>query len=139
MKTQRLTARDVTRARSRTSKYEICCGTVRGFFLRVLPSGKKIYYVRFRTDENRDSRERIGPTTEVSFADARERAIERLASAKQAARGIRTPRRSQVDACVSSSAAVREVPSSPLMRDFAERFVTEHVDVRLKQGSHYKY
>ena len=35
--------------------------------------------------------------------------------------------------------ACAHVGASPLMRDFAERFVNEHVRVRLKPGSHYKY
>ena len=111
---------------------------MRGFFLRVLPSGKKIYYVRFRTGENRDTRERIGPTTEVSFAAARQHAIERLASAKDHAALERRGRSKSVAARRTTSVVEGEV-SSPLVRDFAQRFVIEHVDIRLKHGSHYKY
>ncbi len=137
MKTQRLTARYVTRARSRTTKYEITCSTLRGFILRVLPSGKKIYYVRFRTG-GKDRRKRIGTTEEVSFAAARQRAVECITSAKDEAAHERSksiPARVVTNNHTADTGAV----TSPRVKDFAQRFVTEHVDIRLKQGSHYKY
>ncbi len=142
MKNKRLTARDVTRAISRGCKYEISCGVLKGFFVRVLASGKKVYYVRYRTPENRDRRERIGLSSQVSFADARRIAVERLTSNRADVQQVRAPTRLQSRGTRSRPVHTMshdQEDTSPLMRDFAERFVNEHVRVRLKPGSHYKY
>ncbi len=73
----RLTERIVERAKPRKAKYELSCSVLSGFVLRVLPSGKKAYYVRYRDELGKDRRLRLGVTTELSFAAAVE-----LASAK---------------------------------------------------------
>ena len=125
-----LTQRVVERAKPRETRYELTCQTVRGFALRVLPTGKKAYYVRYRTAEGRDIRQRLGSTTEVSFAEARRQAVQVLTGVQQEQRVRGTqPRRRHEQAN----------ESVPLVREFAERFVNEHVDVRLKKSTSRKY
>ena len=65
----------VKRARPRANKYEITCEAVRGFVLRVLPSGRKIYFARHRPG-GRDVRVRIGEADRITCNQARARAME---------------------------------------------------------------
>ena len=191
----RLTERAVLRAKPRAKRYELSCSILAGFLMRVLPSGKKSYYVRFRDDAGKDRRVRLGDTTELSFDDAREMAVARL-SARQAdgpragggvargleaevvrlaehplARGVAAgaraggPDRSRADVIaravgpgaqldsasperaaahsaarsLSTGRGERRTSSVPLLRDFAERFMQEHVYARLKKPTQTKY
>ncbi len=122
-----LTKRTVERAKPRKARYELTCGTLKGFILRVLPSGKKAYYVRYRTAEGKDVRERIGVVTDIEFANARAFAQSRLLAvgAPSESRRLTTP--------------PRRASNLPRLDDFAERFIHEHVDVRLKRYSREKY
>ncbi|MCB9752967.1 MAG: tyrosine-type recombinase/integrase [Myxococcales bacterium] len=123
-----LTQRVVDRAKPREARYELTCQTVRGFALRVLPTGKKAYYVRYRTAEGRDVRQRLGSTTEVSFSEARRRAVAALAGVQEERRVAQPIRQRE-----------RADERVPLVREFAERFLREHVDVRLKKATRRKY
>ncbi|MCA9720213.1 MAG: tyrosine-type recombinase/integrase [Myxococcales bacterium] len=125
-----LTQRAADRARPRARRYELTCATVRGFILRVLPSGRKAYYVRYRTG-GRDLRERLGSTIELTFVEARRRAIARLAEVRAAEEG--PPAR----APLPEAASPRR--QTPRLREFAARFVAQHVDVRLKPTTQLKY
>lgn len=126
-----LTQKTVDRARPRKVKHEIYCGRIKGFLLRVLPSGKKAYYVRYRSDE-KDIRERIGSTTEIAFADAKAYAQARLTEVGAPAESRRVSRSRRLQ-------TPRRVSDLPTLEDFAERFIREHVDVRLKPCSKRKY
>ena len=130
----RLTERAVARAKARKTKYEISCSLLTGFMLRVLPSGKKAYYVRYRDDEGKDLRIRLGGTTELSFAEAK-----RLAAAKlgHAATKTETQIETQIETQVAKK---RPSPRAPLFRDFASRFLREYAKTRLKPNTrdHYR-
>ena len=126
-----LTQRTADRAKPRQRRYELTCSTVRGFILRVLPSGKKAYYVRYRTG-GRDVRERLGSTSELTFSQARRRAVERIAEVRA------------IEAGEAPRLVVRPIRQSshaeaPLMREFAERFTAQHIDIRLKPTTQLKY
>jgi hypothetical protein len=43
-----LTNAQVRDAKPRKTRYEITCDALPGFLLRVLPTGKKVFFVRFR-------------------------------------------------------------------------------------------
>jgi integrase len=128
-----LTERAVARAKARKAKYEISCSLLTGFMLRVLPSGKKAYYVRYRDDTGKDLRIRLGGTTELSFAEAK-----RLAAAKLGHVGARaeaptaTPTETEV-------AKKRPAPRTPLFRDFSSRFLREYAKPRLKPNTQQHY
>jgi len=128
----RLTERTVARAKTRATKYEISCSSLSGFTLRVLPSGKKIYYIRCRTESGKDRRVRIGATTEISFADARRMAATRL-------NGVGGSSNGGAESLKPSSRRRHSAASSPLFEDFAERFLREHVEVHLKTSSQRVY
>jgi len=124
----RLTERIVARSKPRKTKYEVSCSRVVGFFLRVLPSGKKAYYVRFRDERGKDRRVRLGTTTELSFDEALRLARDRLAGPSEApdrtSRGARS-------ALIQPDRALE----CPQFSDFAERFLREHAAIRLKPST----
>jgi integrase len=136
-----LTERIVTRAKPREVKYELTCAGLTGFLVRVLPSGRKSYYVRYRTG-GRDVRERIGTTLEISFTAARS-----FASARLATLGSRAPEhsapprvtRKERALLATSPPAPASPPRPPTLHEFAARFLSEHVDVRLKKSTRYNY
>ena len=131
----RLTERVVNRAKARKTKYEISCSVLTGFTLRVLPSGKKVYYVRFRDGSGKDVRERLGPTTELTYAEALTRATATLSGAPQApAAGP-----SSVLPSAAPPAEAPKAPTSPLFEEFAERFLREHAGVHLKPNTQRTY
>ena len=114
----RLTERVVNRARPRKTKYEISCSVLTGFILRVLPSGKKVYYVRYRDACGKDLRVRLGPTSELTYAEALTLATGKLS-------GIEATPAARHSNPVTESAA-------PLLAEFAERFQREHTRIHLK-------
>ena len=121
-----ITQRLVSSAKPRAKKYEIACNSLRGFILRVLPSGKKVYYARIRHD-GKDIRQRIGPAGQLTFREARARASELLTGALppeevRPSRGA-TPRRSV----------------TPFFRDFVRRYDSGHIEIALKPGTRSRY
>ncbi|MCA9720211.1 MAG: tyrosine-type recombinase/integrase, partial [Myxococcales bacterium] len=126
-----LTQRTADRAKPRQRRYELTCSTVRGFILRVLPSGKKAYYVRYRTG-GRDVRERLGSTIDLTFSEARRRAVERIAEV----RAIEVGEAPRFAARIVRQSTRAE---APLIREFAERFTAQHIDIRLKPTTQLKY
>ncbi len=128
----RLTEREVLRAKPRRSKYEISCSVLTGFMLRVLPSGKKAYYVRYRDDRGKDLRVRLGATTELSFAEAKVLAGEKLSSIEATPSSVRPP-------VSRPPRSVKPAPLAPTFAEFAPRFLEEHANVRCKWRTQQKY
>ncbi|MCB9701879.1 MAG: tyrosine-type recombinase/integrase [Myxococcales bacterium] len=65
--------------RPKSRMYEITCGHLAGFLVRILPSGKKVFFVRHRVD-GRDTRTRIGVwDATLSLEEARRQAMAILA------------------------------------------------------------
>ena len=121
-----ITQRLVSSAKPRRKKYEIACTALRGFILRVLPTGKKVYYARFRRD-GKDIRQRIGPVERVTLERARQRAGEYLSGAACT---------SQPTAPAPAQAATAAPgDGSPLLRDFVPRFMESHVNIAIKPAT----
>jgi integrase len=55
-----LTNTKAREAKPRDARYEITCESLPGFLLRVLPTGKKVFFVRYRDAQGMDHRERLG-------------------------------------------------------------------------------
>jgi len=128
----RLTERAVTRAKPRTAKYEIACSVIPGFFVRVLPSGRKAYYVRHRDCTGKDRRLRLGLTSELSFAAATQLALERVHHMDRANAGPTPSRPAPKERAKTQSLC-------PHLGDFALRFLDDYVDVRLRPTTQEKY
>jgi integrase len=55
-----LTNTKAREAKPKGARYEITCESLPGFILRVLPTGKKVFFVRYRDAAGKDHRERLG-------------------------------------------------------------------------------
>ena len=55
-----LTNTKAREAKPKAARYEITCEALPGFILRVLPTGKKVFFVRYRDAAGKDHRERLG-------------------------------------------------------------------------------
>ena len=55
-----LTSAQVRDAKPRATRYELTCDAMPGFIVRVLPTGKKVAFARFRDDDGKDTRHRLG-------------------------------------------------------------------------------
>ena len=134
-----LTTAKVRELKPRASMYEVTCAAMPGFTLRVLPTGKKVFVVRYRVD-GKDVRERIGLWgTDLSVEEARRQAV-LLARGGEVETGpperTVTPRPSKPARRVEPVESRR---SRVTVREVAERFLAEYINVYLKDGSARNY
>ena len=145
-------------ARPRSARYELTCEAQPGFILRVLPSGRKVFFIRFRDADGKDRRHRLGPMVPGFGVDEARRAAMAVLARRTAAVDVRP---AEVDAPVRVDPPVRvdappgaasdlgrarppasppAGPRSPTLREFAARFEAEHIDMYLKPqtASHYR-
>ena len=149
-----LTTAQVRELKPRDKMYEVTCAAVAGFVVRVLPSGKKVFLVRRQVD-GKYRREKIGPLgPSLGVDEARRRALLMLAgdahdevNAEPAVRRSEpAPARSRSVARRSAPPPVRQVepvkppePARLTVRDLAERYTREFIDVYLKDSSAFNY
>ena len=126
----RLTERTVERAKPRDTKYELSCSILPGFLVRVLPSGKKAYYARYRDHAGNDRRVRLGLSTRLSFAEASQLAMAEVNGFEASNRANQRTTKQPFPAATHKS---------PRFRRFADRFIEEYVDTRLKPTTQKKY
>ena len=55
-----LTNTQAREAKPRSTRYEITCDSLPGFILRVLPTGKRVFFARYRDAAGKDHRHRLG-------------------------------------------------------------------------------
>ena len=90
-----------------------------GFGLRVLPSGRKRYIIQYRAGR-RSRRISLGPSTVLTCEQARSRAITIIAATKNG----------------DDPAARRDADRRAItVKELAERFEKEHIDLRLKPST----
>ena len=115
----KLTKRVVDAAEIREREYFIWDEDLPGFGLRVLPSGRKRYIIQYRAGR-RSRRISLGPSTVVACEQARSRAITIIAATKNG----------------EDPAARRDADRKAItVKELAERFETEHIDLRLKPST----
>lgn len=123
----RITKRAVDALTAREREYMLWDGDIKGFGVRVHPSGRKVYLVKYR-HHGRVVKTTIGSHGAVSAAAARARAAEIITA-------VRTGRDlagRELRARVRASAAAT-------LRDLAGRFMEEYVPARCKPSSAYSY
>lgn len=114
----RLTARAVARHKPKPRPYEVSCSTLRGFMLRVLPSGKKVYYARVPAG-GEYRRVRIGLASMIEFSSARQRAVDLITS--------------------GASPPPARAASVPTVREFAARYDAGHISTHVKPSTQRRY
>jgi len=129
-------------ARPREARYEITCEALPGFILRVLPTGKKVFFVRYRDAAGMDHRQRLGlmaPGYGVDEArkaamkvlvHAGEEASPREASPRTQPRGARSeppaPRAEERPATRTTRPAPRTAEPEPHVPESAARATRRH-------------
>jgi integrase len=130
-----LTNTQAREAKPRSTRYEITCDSLPGFILRVLPTGKRVFFARYRDAAGKDHRHRLGLMGPTFGADeARKEAMAILARRDEvASAGEPAP------AAKTAATAPQIGPKSPTIREFAKRFEHDHIDMYLKPGTAAKY
>jgi integrase len=119
----KLTKRVVDQASANSKAASLWDDELKGFGLRVWPSGRKVYIVKCRI-KGRQRFITIGPHGPVTAEQARVRAFEILSEAK----GGRDPAK-ELD----------QARKAPTMKGLGERFLKEHVAVRCKPSTQAEY
>ncbi len=158
-----LTAARIREAKPRSQRYEISCDALPGFLVRVLPTGKKVFFVRYRGPDGKDRRDRLGLlAADFTLDDARREALTILANRGRTPDEVEHPRapatapispperapapRQRAEPPVPAPPALTTsepahpdatsltVPGpAPLtLREFAERFIEDHVKPYIK-------
>jgi len=119
----KLTKRIIDTAEPRAREYFIWDSDIPGLGLRILPSGRKSYVVQYRAGR-RSRRMTLGPSTVLTCTQARNRAIEIIAAARNG----------------EDPAAARDAQRTAVtVRELAERFDAEHIAIRLKPSTAREY
>lgn len=150
-----LTNAQIRDAKARATRYEITCDALPGFIVRVLPSGKKVVFARFRGPDGKDRRYRLGLLGPgFSVEDARRQAMVILTQrrapedddADLAPRPVGSARTRVTAAPPELASAPEPVEpaqpprsKSPTLREFAWRFEQEHIAMRVKPGTAHNY
>jgi integrase len=119
----KLTKRVVDQASANSKAASLWDDELKGFGLRVWPSGRKVYIVKCRI-KGRQRFITIGPHGPVTAEQARVRAFEILSEAKSG----RDPAK-ELD----------QARKAPTMKGLGERFLKEHVAVRCKPSTQAEY
>ena len=148
-----LTTAKVRDLKPKTAMYEVTCAAMPGFIVRVLPTGKKVFVVRYRVD-GKDRRERLGLWgPDLTVEEARRQAVLRASGADPsppaepvapAPRAARSAPRTAVPAPPKAVPEPRAEPVEPrrsraTVRELADRFIREYVDVYLKDRTAVNY
>ena len=127
MAEQRISKRMVDGLEPRVAEYTAWDRDLTGFGVRVRPTGSKAFIVAYRAGRGRSApyrRQTIGATNKFTPDQARQEAERILAGATLGA----DPAAELVAAKIAQTAEAK----APKVRDLLDRFVTEHVDTRLK-------
>ena len=131
-----LTNAQVREAKPRTIRYEITCDSLPGFILRVLPTGKKVFFARYRDVDGKDHRQRLGLVGPGYGVDEARREAMAILARREAPTSAGEPN----PAARTAATAPTSVPKSLTIREFALRFEQEHIDMFLKPetASHFR-
>jgi len=119
----KITKRLVEAAEVREKDYIICDDELRGFAVRVLPSGKRYYLVQYRIG-TRYRRMSLGQHGMLTTEKARTKAFGLLAAVKDGE---------------DPAGERQQGRKAPTVAELAQRFDKEHIAVRLKPGTAREY
>jgi integrase len=130
-----LTNTQAREAKPRSTRYEITCDSLPGFILRVLPTGKRVFFARYRDAAGKDHRHRLGLMGPDFGADEARREAMAILAHRDADASVSEP----APAPKTAAAAPTIGSKSPKIREFACRFEQEHIDMYLKPATARKY
>ena len=116
----KLTKRRVEALPRKTRDYVVWDDELRGFGVRVWPSGKRTYVVKYRTKEHRQRKETIGQHGTLTAEQARNQALQLLGAAMRGEDPAR---------------ARRDARTAPTVSRLAQRYIEEHARPKKRPGS----
>ena len=134
-----LTNTQAREAKPRSTRYEVTCDALPGFILRVLPTGKKVFFARFRDSDGKDNRHRLGLMRPGYGVDEARREAMTILARRDADASADEPVPAARTAKKTVAAAPPIGPKSPTLREFSKRFEHEHIDMYLKPSTRTKY
>jgi len=134
-----LTNTQAREAKPRSTRYEITCDSLPGFILRVLPTGKRVFFARYRDAAGKDHRHRLGLMGPDFGADEARREAMAILAHRDADVSASEPVPASKTATKTAATAPTIGPKSPKIREFACRFEQEHIDMYLKPRTAQKY
>lgn len=111
MPTVKLTKRVIKEAKPSDKRYDLWDSEIKGFGLRVAPSGRKVYVLKYRTVDGTQRKPVIGTDGALTLEQARKLANEMLSTVRSGG----DPSRSRMDA-----------RKAPTVADVCERYLDEH-------------
>ena len=130
-----LTNTQAREAKPRSIRYEITCDSLPGFILRVLPTGKRVFFARYRDAAGKDHRHRLGLMGPTFGADEARREAMTILARRDENTSVGEP----APAAKTAATAPQIGPKSPTIREFARRFEHDHIDMYLKPRTAEKY
>ncbi len=135
-----LTNAQAREAKPRATRYELTCDGLAGFTLRVLPTGKKVFFARYRGSDGKDHRHRLGQMRQgYGVEEARREAMAVLAR-REVPASVDEPPPAPRTPVVAPVVVPVVGTKMPTLREFACRFEQDHIDPYLKPqtAKHYK-
>lgn len=113
----KLTKKTVEALSSEGKEYQVMDLELSGFGVRILPSGVKSYFVRYRNQDGQSRRLALGKHGELTADQARRLAQEKLAEVRNGA---------------DPSATKQKARQAPTVNELIERYMKEHVAIHNK-------
>jgi hypothetical protein len=135
-----LTTATVRELKPRDKMYEVTCSAMHGFVVRVLPTGRKVFLVRHQVD-GQWRREKIGDMgPSLGIDEARRRAVLMLGVSERDEPTVQPVTRRSAPRSTRRVEPVKQVESRrPTVRELADRFVRDFIDVYLKPSTAINY
>ena len=130
----RITRRAVDALVAREREYVLWDRDIKGFGVRVHPSGRKVYIVKYR-HRGRVVKRTIGPHGAIPPAAARAHAAE-IITAARTGKDLAGRNLGQADPVARRP---RDAAAAPTVGELAERFLEEYVPVRCKPATAHSY
>ena len=131
----RITKRAVDALCAREREYMLWDHAVKGFGVRVHPSGRKVYIVKYR-HHGRVVKKTIGPHGAIPPAAARAHAAEIITAART---GRDPTGRDLREKDATGRGVPRQAHTAPTIRDLAGRFLEEYVPAHCKPRTAHSY
>jgi integrase len=99
--------------------YAVWDAKISGFGVRIAPTGRKTYIMKYRTPEGRQRRRKIGVHGNITC---------------EKARSIAGKWHGSIADNVDPTEQITEVKNSPTISDLCDRFIKEHAEIRKKES-----
>ena len=120
----KLTKKMIDKLEAEDKDYSVFDSELPGFGVRVLPSGRKSYILQYRANRRKVRKKALGMHGVISLEEARKKAFAMLA---------------EVQSGIDPVGVLQEKEKALTVRDLAQKFIEEHIDVHLKEKTAWGY